>query len=80
LYANGKYNTPSVSAASRLHVTGTINADPQFVNYTAGDYRVKSTSRAVNNGLSTYAPSTDIANVARPQGGRYDIGAYEYVF
>jgi len=80
LYANGKYNTPSVSAASRQHTTGTINADPQFVNYAGGDYRVKSTSRAVNAGGSTYAPTTDIVNVVRPQGGRVDIGAYEYVF
>jgi hypothetical protein len=80
LYANGKYNTPSVSSASQQHVSGTVNADPQFVDYANNNYRVKSTSRAINNGSSTYAPAADIVNVARPQGGRVDIGAYEYVF
>jgi hypothetical protein len=80
IYANGKYNTPSVFSASVPHVTGTINADPQFIDYTGNNYRVKNTSRAIDNGSSTYAPSVDIVNVSRPQGGRVDIGAYEYVY
>ena len=62
--------------------TGTITNDPQFVNYQAngtGDYRLKSTSPAINKGTASYAPpATDINNVARPRGGAFDIGAYEY--
>jgi parallel beta-helix repeat protein len=60
--------------------TGTITADPQFVNYQAngtGDYRLKSTSPAVNKGTASSAPTTDINNIARPRGAAYDIGAYE---
>jgi hypothetical protein len=80
LYANGKYNTPSVTSASVQHTSGTINADPQFADYANDNYRVKSTSRAIDNGSATYAPPVDISNIARPQGGRDDIGAYEYVY
>jgi hypothetical protein len=59
---------------------GTIVADPQFVDYQAngeGNYRLKSTSPAINQGMSTSAPATDIDNVARTRGGAPDIGAYE---
>ncbi|HEV2610329.1 MAG TPA: right-handed parallel beta-helix repeat-containing protein [Noviherbaspirillum sp.] len=61
--------------------SGTIKADPQFVNYIrdgGGDYRLKSTSPAVNKGSATYAPPTDIVGTPRPQGGVDDLGAYEY--
>ena len=62
-------------------VTATVAAEPQFVNYQAngtGDYRLKSTSPAVNKGSATSAPTVDIAGVARPRGGAHDIGAYEF--
>jgi parallel beta-helix repeat protein len=60
--------------------TGTIEADPQFVNVQAngsGDYRLKATSPAANSGISASAPTVDIDNATRPLGGAYDIGAYE---
>ena len=62
-------------------VTGTVAAEPQFVNYQvngSGDYRLKSTSPAINKGTATSAPTIDIAGVARPRGGAIDIGAYEF--
>ncbi|MEW7850673.1 choice-of-anchor Q domain-containing protein [Massilia aurea] len=62
-------------------VTGTVAAEPQFVNYQingTGDYRLKSTSPAINKGTATSAPTVDIAGVARPRGGAADIGAYEF--
>ncbi|WP_312553211.1 choice-of-anchor Q domain-containing protein [Massilia sp.] len=62
-------------------VSGTVSANPQFVNYQVngtGDYRLKNTSPAINKGTATRAPKVDIAGVARPRGGAYDIGAYEY--
>jgi hypothetical protein len=62
--------------------TGTIAADPQFVNYQAsglGDYHLRSTSPAIDKGQTAYAPTTDLSNVARPQGNGIDIGAYEFV-
>jgi hypothetical protein len=62
-------------------VSGTVAADPQFVNYQAsgtGDYRLKSTSPAINKGTATLAPKFDINGLARPRGGAVDIGAYEF--
>ncbi len=60
---------------------GTIYADPQFINYQtngSGDYHLKSTSPAINAGVSNGAPATDYDGTARPQGSGYDIGPYEY--
>lgn len=62
-------------------VSGTVAANPQFVNYLAngtGNYRLKSTSPAINKGTATSAPKFDIAGVARPRGAAIDIGAYEF--
>lgn len=61
--------------------TGTVVADPQFVNYQSngsGDYHLKSTSPAVDKGSATGAPAFDIEQAARPKGGAFDIGAYEF--
>jgi hypothetical protein len=61
--------------------SGTIYADPQFVNYQAngtGDYHLKSTSPAINKGNSIGAPNTDFDGGFRPINTYYDIGAYEY--
>ncbi|MGZ8318387.1 MAG: choice-of-anchor Q domain-containing protein [Telluria sp.] len=60
--------------------TGTITADPHFVNFQAngtGDYRLKNTSPAIDQGLTASAPDTDIDNVARSRGKAPDLGAYE---
>jgi hypothetical protein len=62
-------------------LVGTVGANPQFVNYTgdaSGDYHLTSGSPAIGAGTSTDAPSTDFSGGARPQGSRFDIGAYEY--
>jgi hypothetical protein len=60
----------------------TIVADPQFVNYTGnaltGDYRLKSTSPAIDSGTLASAPSVDVLGAPRPQGGGVDVGAFEY--
>jgi len=60
--------------------TGTISGDPKFVSYSptgTGDYRLQSGSPAVNKGIASGAPATDILGVARPKGGAFDLGAYE---
>ena len=60
--------------------TGTIGGDPKFVSYNptgTGDYRLQSSSPAVNKGVAASAPTTDILGVARPKGGALDLGAYE---
>lgn len=57
--------------------TGTINADPQFVNAAAHDFHLKESSPAIDSGVQTYAPALDIEGNVRPQGDSVDIGAYE---
>jgi hypothetical protein len=60
-----------------------VVVDPQFVNLTTdfslGDFNLKSTSPAIDKGLNTVGlySKKDIKGVARPQGLKPDIGAYE---
>src|SRR6266851_9377432 len=57
----------------------TINADPQFVNYTGdshGDYRLKPGSPALHSGTTEGAPGDDIEDRSR-SGSGIDIGAYQ---
>jgi hypothetical protein len=57
----------------------TINADPQFVNYTGdsgGDYRLKPGSSALRSGTTEGAPADDIEDRSRSSSG-IDIGAYQ---
>jgi len=56
-----------------------INADPQFVNPTQGDYHIHLGSPAMDAGTNAGAPTYDKDGVARPQGRGVDMGAYEIV-
>jgi hypothetical protein len=59
-------------------ISGTITADPKFVNYTGnqtGDYHLSQTSPAIGSGLAYPGLMTDYAGIARPQSGSMDIGA-----
>jgi hypothetical protein len=64
------------SASAGLH---DINANPQFVNASAGDYHLVFGSPAMNAGTNTNAPKFDKDGVKRPQMGKVDMGAYEVV-
>ncbi|WP_228058431.1 right-handed parallel beta-helix repeat-containing protein [Nostoc sp. LEGE 12447] len=55
-----------------------IMADPQFVNPSGGDFRIKGTSRAINNGFKWNNLKNDYFGKYRPVGAGYDIGAHEY--
>lgn len=50
-----------------------------FVNPAAADFHLLAGGSAVNAGTSLFAPSVDLDGVARPQGGAFDIGAYELI-
>jgi hypothetical protein len=53
--------------------------DPLFVNLSAGDYHLQSTSPCINSGLNAAAHgTTDLDGNPRIVRGTVDIGAYEY--
>jgi hypothetical protein len=59
------------------------DGDPQFVDSAANDFRLQSASPCINAGMNASAAESgsvtdDFAGTARPQGEKYDIGAYEY--
>jgi parallel beta-helix repeat protein len=68
--------TPGSTVLANNHLTA--NGDPRFVNAAANDFRLQATSPAKDAGVTLSAVPTDVTGLARPQGVRYDIGAYEY--
>jgi len=56
---------------------GCVNADPLFENIAASDFRLQAQSPAIDAGTNT-GVALDYFGVSRPQGGAYDIGAYEF--
>ena len=71
-------NHSNILLKNGLVATGTVTADPQFVNNTGtatGDYRLQSTSPARGTGLALAGIATDYLGIARPQSGTTDIGA-----
>ena len=57
-----------------------VNADPQFVNPAAGDFRLKPGSPAIGKGVNVRdIVDHDLDNVPRPQGAAFDLGAYEFM-
>jgi len=52
--------------------------DSMFVDINGFDFRLKSSSPAVNAGIAENAPEYDIESNPRPVGNAWDTGAYEY--
>jgi hypothetical protein len=55
-----------------------LTTDPKFVNASANNFTLQATSPAIDAGIALSAVPTDLNRISRPQGSRYDIGAYEY--
>jgi len=52
--------------------------DPLFVDLSANNFQLQSTSRAIDAAVSISVVTSDLVGMARPQGSAPDIGAYEY--
>ncbi len=71
------YNHNANSTVIRASGPNDTSGDPQFVNASAGDFRLKSTSPAINNGTRFNSVTKDILGNNRVQGSNPDKGAYE---
>ncbi len=77
VYKNRGYN---FMLNNGLQALGTVNADPQFVNYIrtgGGDYHPATTSPAVRAALPAAAPTTDLEGTVRSSTTGFDIGALQ---
>ncbi|NLD82138.1 MAG: hypothetical protein GX642_13355, partial [Smithella sp.] len=73
LTCTGTFNSADESAAQ-------VGSDDPFVDSANGKYQLRAGSLPVNKAkalIATYATALD--GVTRPQGGTWDIGAYEYL-
>ena len=59
-------------------VSNNITGGVAFANAAAGDFHLAPGSSAINGGTAIPLYKFDRDNAARPQGGAYDVGAYEY--
>jgi hypothetical protein len=84
---SARYSTLAAAQAAgyELHTTSAMIADPRFValpigNVTgSGDWRLQSSSPAIDKGASLEGPyNFDLNGISRPQSSKWDIGAYEY--
>lgn len=78
-YFNGSSQTWSQWRALGFDSHGK-NADPKFVNISGEDFSLQSSSPSIDAGLTYSSPyNVDFDNVSRPQGLKFDLGAYEFV-
>ena len=77
LYNNGTNYSNGAGASTTEDHNLRDGTDPLFTNMGANDYTLQSGSAARNTGATIAEVPTDIAGTARPQGGTYDMGAYE---
>jgi parallel beta-helix repeat protein len=55
------------------------SVSPGFVNAAANDFHLQSTSPLIDRGVTLPQVTGDFDGVARPRGGGYEIGAFEYL-
>jgi hypothetical protein len=78
---NNLTTTSTFNGSSPAGVTfsaNRVNTDPQFVDAPAKNFRLQSSSPAIDLGITLTQVPTDLAGTARPQKVAYDVGAYEY--
>jgi hypothetical protein len=71
------YNLNANSSSIDGSGSNDMNANPQFINASGGDFRLKSTSPAINSGMKFNSVKTDFTGDSRMKGSRPDRGAHE---
>jgi parallel beta-helix repeat protein len=62
---------------TRTIINANLTTDPRFVNASAADFNLQTSSPAINKGVILSSVKTDIRSASRPKGSTHDIGAYE---
>ena len=78
IYSNGSASANYIDNGTGTIASNNLTVDPKFVDAPNLDFRLRSDSPAIDAGMSISAVTDDFAGVLRPQGGGYDIGAYEF--
>ena len=76
LWSNGTQYTLSQYQAATDKGQGSIQADPRFVDPAGSNFHLQDISPAIDAGVNI-GLAEDLDETPRPQGGGYDIGAYE---
>jgi hypothetical protein len=66
------------TGAGQAVLAANLMLNPLFVNPSGNDFRLQAGSAAIDAGTVLSEVAQDFARVPRPQGPRYDIGAYEF--
>ena len=74
---NSVYTTNGVAPLGGPNPNDVWMLDPQFVSFAARDFHLLPTSPVIDMGATLREVPTDKDGIVRPQGPRYDIGAYE---
>jgi len=78
IYANGSSLRDDGGSSVPIY-DHNVTSDPSFMNASGGDFRLQSTSSAIDAGTWIAEVTNDIDGAARPAGGGLDVGAYEYI-
>ena len=74
----GSAMTDRSSTPTGMTLSGNLlSTDARFVNAAGRDFHLSAGSPAINAGQATSLSTRDFDGRARPQGGAYDMGAYE---
>lgn len=77
-YGNTRSNIQIVNGGQATQANN-FTLNPSFVNPSANNFQLQSSSSAIDVGITLPEVTSDILGVSRPQGSAYDAGAYEYV-
>ena len=77
--STGRLAISDIKSGASYTESGTIIADPIFASpiATTPDFRLQSTSPAIDKGVTLTEFNTDFDGKTRPIGSAWDIGAYE---
>lgn len=75
--AYGNASTQILGLGVGTNMANNLITNPRFVNPTAFDFNIQSGSPAIDAGVTLSLVQVDFKSTPRPQGGAYDIGAFE---